>query len=52
MVQSFREQVLPLFAQNALEVVVDRVFSFDEVPAAHRYMEQNANFGKIIVKCD
>ncbi len=51
-VQSFREQVLPLFAQNALEVVVDRVFSFDEVPAAHRYMEQNANFGKIIVKCD
>ena len=47
---SFREQVLPLFEFGAVRPVVDRVFGFDEVPAAHRYMESNVSFGKIVVQ--
>ncbi|MGZ5140963.1 MAG: zinc-binding dehydrogenase [Burkholderiales bacterium] len=30
--------------------VVDRVFSFDELPAAKAHMEANAMVGKIVVK--
>lgn len=33
-----------------LEPVVDRVFSFDEVKEALRYMESGSHFGKIVVK--
>ena len=47
---SFREQVLPLFEFGAVRPVVDRVFGFDEVPAAHRHMESNMSFGKIVVR--
>ena len=33
-----------------LEPVIDRVFAFDEVREALRYMESGAHFGKIVVK--
>ena len=49
-VQAFREAVLPLFAENRLRVVLDRVFSFEELKSAHAHMESNANFGKIVVE--
>jgi NADPH:quinone reductase-like Zn-dependent oxidoreductase len=29
---------------------VDRVFPLEEVADAHRYMESNANFGKIVLR--
>jgi NADPH:quinone reductase-like Zn-dependent oxidoreductase len=35
---------------SKLEPVVDRVFGFDEVGDALRYMESGAHFGKIVVK--
>ncbi len=44
--------VLPLIASGAIKPVVDRVFPLAEAGEAHRYMESNANFGKIILAVD
>jgi NADPH:quinone reductase-like Zn-dependent oxidoreductase len=37
-------------ALHQLRPVVDRVFPFTEVPAALRYMESGAHFGKIVIR--
>jgi NADPH:quinone reductase-like Zn-dependent oxidoreductase len=34
---------------GALKPVIDRTFTFDEMPDAHRYLEQSGQFGKIVV---
>jgi NADPH:quinone reductase-like Zn-dependent oxidoreductase len=34
---------------DALRAVIDRTFTFDEMVKAHRYLEQNGQFGKIVV---
>ena len=34
---------------GALKPVIDRVFKFDEIVDAHRYLENNGQFGKIVV---
>ncbi len=52
LVQAFNQRILPLFANETLVPVVDRVFPLDEVSAAHEYMESNANFGKIVLTID
>ena len=36
-------------ADGALRPVIDRVFEFDDLVAAHRYLESNVQFGKIVV---
>jgi len=48
--QEFAQRVLPLFARGIVRPVVDRVFALDEVAEAHRLMESNANFGKIVLR--
>ncbi|MFX8020257.1 zinc-binding dehydrogenase [Acinetobacter baumannii] len=30
--------------------VVDRVFGFDEVPAAYDYLQSGRHFGKVVVR--
>jgi NADPH:quinone reductase-like Zn-dependent oxidoreductase len=45
----FRRHVLPLIESGRLRAVVDRVFPLAEAAEAHRYMESNANFGKIVL---
>ena len=42
------------FVLNGLEAgtlkpVIDRIFKFDEIVEAHRYLENNGQFGKIVV---
>ncbi len=37
------------FASGALRPVIDRIFKFDEMADAHRYLEGNGQFGKIVV---
>ena len=37
------------FAEGRLNAVIDRVFPFDDIVAAHRYLETNGQFGKIVV---
>jgi putative PIG3 family NAD(P)H quinone oxidoreductase len=52
LVQAFNHRVMPLFADETIRPIIDRVFPLDEVGAAHAYMEANANFGKIVLKID
>ena len=47
-----KRHVLPLIATGAIKPVVDKVFPLAEAGEAHRYMESNANFGKIILSVD
>lgn len=48
--QLFARQVLPLLERGALRPVLDRVFPLDDAAEAHRYMERNENFGKIVLE--
>lgn len=47
--RTFVHRVLPFFESGAIRPIIDRVFPLDEVSDAHRYMEANANFGKIVL---
>ncbi len=50
--QAFASFALPLFEQRRLVPIVDSVFPWEEVSAAHRYIEENRNIGKIILKVE
>ena len=43
------EYVLKGLESGALKPIIDRTFQFDEIVEAHRYLETNAQFGKIVV---
>ena len=47
--QRFAQEVVPLFETGVVRPVVDRRFALAEAPDAHRYMESNANVGKILL---
>jgi putative PIG3 family NAD(P)H quinone oxidoreductase len=46
----FSERMIPFFEKGTLRPVVDRVFSFSEIRAAHELMESNKTFGKIVLR--
>jgi len=48
--QRFRERWLPLLASGRIKPIVDRVFPLAKAAEAHRYMEENRNFGKIVLE--
>ncbi len=52
LIQAFNNRVMPLFADETIRPVIDRVFPLEQVGDAHAYMESNANFGKIVLKVD
>lgn len=47
--QRFCRDWLPLLASGRIKPIVDTVFPLDQAAEAHRYMEENRNFGKIIL---
>jgi putative PIG3 family NAD(P)H quinone oxidoreductase len=47
--QQFAAEMLPLFTPGVLKPVIDRRFPLSEIAEAHRYMESNANVGKILI---
>jgi NADPH:quinone reductase-like Zn-dependent oxidoreductase len=49
-VRGFVADLLPAIADGRIRPVIDRVFAFDELPAAKAYMESNAHLGKIVVR--
>jgi NADPH:quinone reductase-like Zn-dependent oxidoreductase len=49
-VRGFVKDVLPYLADGRLKPVVDKVFPFAELPAAIKFMESDAQVGKIVVK--
>ena len=45
----FADEILPLFDSGRLRPVIDRRFALADVAEAHRYMESDANVGKILL---
>jgi NADPH:quinone reductase-like Zn-dependent oxidoreductase len=50
--QEFVRRVLPLIARGRIVPVIDRVYPLADVAEAHRRMEANENFGKIVLAID
>ncbi len=50
--REFSERIIPFFDAGRLKPVVDRVFPFEEIRAAHELMESNKTFGKIVLRWD
>ena len=49
-VAEFAKTALPKFADRSIVPIVEKVFSIDEVVDAHRMMEEDAHFGKIVLQ--
>jgi NADPH:quinone reductase-like Zn-dependent oxidoreductase len=49
-VRAFESDLLPYFADGRIEPVVDRVFAFDDLAAAHAYFDSGALVGKVVVR--
>ena len=49
-VEGFKRDFLPLFASGTLKPVIDRVYDFNDLPAAKARMEADAHVGKIVVR--
>jgi NADPH:quinone reductase-like Zn-dependent oxidoreductase len=47
--QEFTARVLPLFSHGQLRPVVDRVLPMTELAEAHRVMERDESFGKVVL---
>lgn len=50
MVQRFEERWLPILKQGHIKPIIDYVFPWEMVQDAHKHMEANRNFGKIVLK--
>ncbi|MBI4193667.1 MAG: zinc-binding dehydrogenase [Betaproteobacteria bacterium] len=49
-VRGFARDLLPAFADGRITPLIDKVFAFDELPAAKARMESNVQAGKIVVR--
>jgi len=47
-VRGFVRDLLPFIADGRIKPMVDRVFRFEDLPAAKAYMESNGHVGKIV----
>jgi len=48
----FAEQVVPLLATGAVRPVIDKVFKMEQVREAHKRIESNESFGKVVLMID
>jgi NADPH:quinone reductase-like Zn-dependent oxidoreductase len=48
--RGFGADILPAIADGRIRPIIDRVYAFDELPAAKARMESNAHLGKIVVR--
>jgi NADPH2:quinone reductase len=48
--RGFERDILPAIVDGRVTPLIDRVFAFDELPAAKRHMEADAMAGKIVVR--
>jgi len=49
-VRGFARDFLPLLADGRIRPLLDRVYGFDELPAAKARMEANAHLGKLVLQ--
>jgi NADPH2:quinone reductase len=49
-IAEFRRVVMPLFAAGKIKPVIHAVYALEDVAQAHRAMESNEHFGKIVLK--
>jgi NADPH:quinone reductase len=49
-VADFIQRFLPLMAQRQLTLLIDRVFAFDELPAAREHMQADRHIGKVVLQ--
>jgi putative PIG3 family NAD(P)H quinone oxidoreductase len=47
--RAFASEVIPLLARDVVVPVIDSVFALPEIAEAHRHLESNATFGKVVV---
>jgi NADPH:quinone reductase len=50
LVARFEKQWLPVLKQGYIKPIIDYVFPWEMIQDAHKYMESNRNFGKIVLK--
>lgn len=50
MVQRFEQRWLPILKQGHIKPIIDYVFPWELIQEAHKHMEANRNFGKIVLK--
>jgi len=48
--RAFASEVVPLLARGVVRPVIDARFELPEIAAAHRHLESNATFGKVVVR--
>lgn len=48
----FATGVLPLLANGTVKPIIDEVYPLEQIADAHRAMEANKNFGKLILRID
>ena len=49
-VAEFKRRALPKFADRTIVPIIEQVFPIDQVAEAHRMMEEDHHFGKIVLK--
>ncbi len=49
-VKEFTKRALPKFADRTIVPIIEKVFTIDEVVEAHKMMEEDKHFGKIVLK--
>ena len=50
--QKFKERFWPLLEAGRLKPVIDKIFPIKEAQAAHAYVRQNRNIGKVVLEID
>lgn len=46
---AFEREIVPLLGEGSIQPVIDSVFSLDKIQDAHRRLESNATFGKVLL---
>ncbi|MDY0190279.1 MAG: NAD(P)H-quinone oxidoreductase [Desulfuromonas sp.] len=49
-IAEFTRRAIPKFADRSIVPIIEKVFPIDEVVEAHRMMEEDKHFGKIVLK--